>query len=75
MIGNRPAKISWPPTRRCVLHGARMCSHGSLVAPFGGEHGWYWLSLEEKTITITLTVTGYFNDIKDYGIIGYGAAE
>ncbi|MEO6080856.1 MAG: hypothetical protein ABIQ86_13935 [Steroidobacteraceae bacterium] len=45
------------------------------MAPFGGEHGWYWLSLEEKTITITLTVTGYFNDIKDYGIIGYGAAE
>ncbi|MEO6184863.1 MAG: hypothetical protein ABIP38_04260 [Steroidobacteraceae bacterium] len=49
--------------------------HGSLVAPFSGEHGWYWLSLEDKTLTITLTVTGYFNGIKDYGIIGQGAAQ
>lgn len=43
--------------------------HGSLVAPFGGEHGWYWLSLADKPVTITLHVTGYFRDIKDYGII------
>ena len=43
--------------------------HGSLVAPFGGEHGWFWLSLEERPVTITLTVTGYFKDVKDYGII------
>jgi hypothetical protein len=49
--------------------------HGSLVAPFSGEHGWYWLSLEEKPVTITLTVTGYFNGIKDYGIIGLGAGQ
>ncbi|MEO8313703.1 MAG: hypothetical protein ABI645_02815 [Pseudomonadota bacterium] len=49
--------------------------YGSLVAPFGGEHGWYWLSLADKTVTITLTITGYFNGIKDYGIIGYGATE
>jgi hypothetical protein len=42
---------------------------GSLVAPFNGEHGWYWLSLSEKPLTITLQVTGYFRDIKDYGII------
>jgi len=43
--------------------------HGSLVAPFSGEHGWYWLSLSDKPVTITLQVTGYFTDIKDYGII------
>lgn len=43
--------------------------HGSLVAPFSGEHGWYWLSLSDKPVTITLKVTGYFSDIKDYGII------
>ncbi|MEO6187065.1 MAG: hypothetical protein ABIP38_11040 [Steroidobacteraceae bacterium] len=49
--------------------------HGSLVAPFSGEHGWYWLSLSDKTVTITLTVTGYFNGIKDYGIIGVGAGK
>lgn len=41
---------------------------GSLVAPFSGEHGWYWLNLSEAPITITLTISGYFNDIVDYGI-------
>lgn len=43
--------------------------HGSLVAPFSGEHGWYWMSLSEKPVTITLKISGYFRDIKDYGII------
>jgi hypothetical protein len=43
--------------------------HGSLVAPFSGEHGWYWLNLSDKPTTITLKITGYFRDIKDYGIV------
>ena len=41
---------------------------GSLVAPFDGEHGWYWLNYNDFPVTITLTVTGYFDDIVDYGI-------
>jgi hypothetical protein len=41
---------------------------GSLVAPFDGEHGWYWLNIAEGPVTITLTVTGFFDDIIDYGI-------
>lgn len=41
---------------------------GSLVAPFDGEHGWYWLNINTQPITITLTVTGFFDDIVDYGI-------
>jgi hypothetical protein len=42
--------------------------HGSLVAPFSGEHGWYWVNIGANPVIITLTVSGYFNDIKDYGI-------
>jgi hypothetical protein len=41
---------------------------GSLVAPFAGEHGWYWLNFNEFPVTVTLTVTGYFDDMIDYGI-------
>ena len=41
---------------------------GSLVAPFGGEHGWYWLNYNEYPVTVTLTFTGYFDDVIDYGI-------
>lgn len=40
--------------------------HGSLVAPFSGEHGWYWVNLEDHPVTVTLTVTGYFDDMIDY---------
>lgn len=42
--------------------------NGSLVAPFEGEHGWYWLNYNEFPVTVTLTVTGYFDDTIDYGI-------
>ena len=40
--------------------------HGSLVAPFEGEHGWYWVNLSEHPVTVSLTVTGYFDDMIDY---------
>lgn len=41
---------------------------GSLVAPFSGEHGWYWLNYNDFPVTVTLTVNGYYDDIIDYGI-------
>ena len=43
-------------------------NNGSLTAPFSGEHGWYWLNYNEFPVTVTLTVTGYFDDVIDYGI-------
>jgi hypothetical protein len=41
---------------------------GSLVAPFGGEHGWYWLNYNDFPVKVTLTITGFFDEIIDYGI-------
>jgi hypothetical protein len=41
--------------------------NGSLVAPFQGQHGWYWLNVSDKPVTITLTVTGYQDKLIDYG--------
>ncbi len=46
-------------------------SSGSLTAPFTGEHGWYWLNYNEFDVTVTLTVSGYFDDIVDYGLSFY----
>ena len=43
-------------------------NNGSLTAPFSGEHGWFWLNINEFPITINLTVTGFYNEIIDYGI-------
>lgn len=42
--------------------------HGSLVAPFSGEHGWFWLNIGEQPVTITLTFTGYHKDVRNYGL-------
>lgn len=42
--------------------------NGSLVAPFDGEHGWYWLNTSQEPITIELTVTGYFDRLVDYAL-------
>lgn len=49
-------------------HQEAVGGSGSLVAPFGGEHGWYWLNYNEFPVTVTLTVLGYYDDIIDYGI-------
>lgn len=38
---------------------------GSLVAPFDGNHGWYWLNIEEEPITITLEVHGYYDQVQE----------
>jgi hypothetical protein len=43
--------------------------NGSLVAPFAGEHGWFWLNVSDTPVTITLTVTGYQDKLINYGII------
>jgi hypothetical protein len=49
-------------------HQEGSSANGSLVAPFDGEHGWYWLNYNDFPVTITLTVTGFFDEIKDYGL-------
>lgn len=38
---------------------------GSLVAPFAGNHGWYWLNIEEEPITITLEIHGYYDRVEE----------
>lgn len=40
---------------------------GSLVAPFAGEHGWYWVNLEDHPVVITLNVSGYYDKVVNYG--------
>jgi hypothetical protein len=61
----------WPDKQAFVRYleaqDGTAADHGSLVAPFSGEHGWFWLNLDEKPINITLTVTGYYDAIKNYG--------
>jgi len=36
---------------------------GTIVAPYAGEHGWFWLNLEADPITITLDAAGFYERI------------
>lgn len=36
---------------------------GSIVAAYSGQHGWFWLNLEARPVTITLNVSGFYDDV------------
>ena len=36
---------------------------GSIVAPYSGQHGWYWLNLESRPVSVKLRVAGYYEKI------------
>jgi len=52
--GSKPAELRYKEVQEATS------AHGSLTAPFDGIHGWYFLSLEAKPVTITLKVTGFY---------------
>jgi hypothetical protein len=41
----------------------RANAHGSLVAPFSGKHGWYFLNYNEFPVTIRLQLSGYYREV------------
>ena len=36
---------------------------GTIIAPYSGQHGWFWLNLEADPITITLETAGFYERI------------
>jgi hypothetical protein len=43
--------------------GGDLNANGSLVAPYDGEHGWFWANMDNKPVNLELTVSGYYIDI------------
>jgi hypothetical protein len=41
-------------------------AHGSYLAPFPGDHGWYWLNEGAAGVTVTLYAAGFFDDSIEY---------
>lgn len=37
---------------------------GTFVAPFDGTHGWYWQNMQEEDIAVTITISGFYKDLK-----------
>lgn len=40
--------------------------NGSYVAPFPGDHGWYWLNEGDTGVTVTIYAAGFFGDSIEY---------
>jgi len=38
-------------------------AHGSFIAPFTGNHGWYWKNLSDQPIVIVLDAAGYYGKL------------
>ncbi|WP_221800340.1 hypothetical protein [Oceanobacter mangrovi] len=38
-------------------------SQGALKAGFGGNHGWYWKNNGTETVTLTLSLNGYYQGV------------
>lgn len=47
------------------LETEEAAASGSLVAPFYGNHGWYWLNIEENPVQIELEVRGYWESLEE----------
>jgi len=39
--------------------GEGVSDRGSIVAPYAGQHGWFWLNIAGRPVTVRLTVAGY----------------
>lgn len=43
--------------------GRNNISHGSFTAPYSGEHGWFWVNMDSRRVKLTLTISGYYQNI------------
>lgn len=50
--------------------GESTSDNGSIVAPYQGQHGWFWLNLADGPTTIKLTVAGYYDEIIEIDMSG-----
>ena len=41
-------------------------SSGVYLAPFDGEHGWFWENRATETVTVTLQASGFFDTAVEY---------
>ena len=60
-----PTEGTWPQGYfRSYQIGQRSeQEQGSFVAPFTGQHGWYWRNLGDEPVTIVLEAHGYYTKL------------
>lgn len=43
--------------------GDSVADAGAIVAAYSGQHGWYWQNRGTEPVSVTLTVSGFFDDL------------
>jgi hypothetical protein len=58
-----PTEGEWPKDyyRSYQIGERSTAEQGSFVAPFTGNHGWYWKNLSNEPATIVLEASGYYS--------------
>lgn len=64
-----PTEGEWPEDfyRSYQIKESTPAEHGSFVAPFTGNHGWYWRNLGDEPVTIVLEASGYYTKLQRIG--------
>jgi hypothetical protein len=44
---------------------------GAIMAAYTGQHGWYWLNIADGPTTVTLEVSGFYDEIIEIDLGGY----
>jgi len=48
--------------------GEQTAGRGAIVAPLTGEHGWFWLNMGTKPVTIELRVHGFHTQLEQHRV-------
>ncbi|MBB6092836.1 hypothetical protein HNQ60_001714 [Povalibacter uvarum] len=64
-----PTEGEWPEGfyQSYQIKESTPAEHGSFVAPFTGNHGWYWRNLSDQPVTIVLEASGYYTKLQRIG--------
>jgi len=41
------------------------------MAAYTGQHGWFWLNIADGPTTVTLEVSGFYDEIVEIDLSGY----
>ena len=60
---HKPSEVQGAGFFTRYAEGEGKVDRGTIVAPYTGQHGWYFLNLSDGPAEIKLTVSGYYDEI------------
>jgi hypothetical protein len=67
---HKPSEIQGDGFFTRYAEGEGKVDRGAIIAPYTGQHGWYFLNLTDAPAEIELTVSGYYDEIVELDLGG-----